>query len=68
LSEAGYEVSISPPTLVLGKGTLISTLDFQRLVVPLHTELGDIHIHIALREAHVQPGERLDLAAVEAGA
>lgn len=51
LAEAGFEVKISPPTMVLGKGTLISTLDFERLHVPLETEIGTIQIHLALREA-----------------
>lgn len=50
LAEAGFEAKISPPTMVLGKGTLISTLDFERLHVPLQTELGTIEIHLALRE------------------
>lgn len=50
LENNGYEARISPPTLVVGKGTLISTLDFQRLYVPVHTEFGDIQIHLALRE------------------
>ena len=50
LADAGFETKISPPTLVLGEGTTISTLDFQRLVVPLHTELGELQIHLALRE------------------
>jgi chemotaxis protein CheX len=48
LAEDGCEVRISPPVLILGKGTLVSTLDFQRLVVPLHTEAGDLHIHLAV--------------------
>jgi chemotaxis protein CheX len=51
LAEAGFQADISPPTLVMGKGTLISTLDFQRLVVPLRTPLGDLQIHLALRES-----------------
>lgn len=51
LAEAGFEAKISPPTMVLGKGTLISTLDFERLQIPLETELGTIQIHLALREA-----------------
>lgn len=51
LAEIGYAVKISPPTMVMGKGTLISTLDFERLQVPLETELGTIQIHLALREA-----------------
>ena len=50
LAEAGYRCSISVPTLVVGRGTLLSTLDFKRLVVPLKTSFGDMSIHIALRE------------------
>jgi chemotaxis protein CheX len=50
LAEAGYEVKISPPSLIIGKGTLISTLDFERLLVPIKTELGALQIHLALRE------------------
>jgi chemotaxis protein CheX len=62
LAEAGFETQISPPTLVVGKGTLVSTLDFERLVVPLKTELGEILIHLALRETqnasyHTQASE-----------
>lgn len=57
LSEAGYEAKISPPTLILGKGTIISTLDFDRVQVPIITEMGEIQIHLALREVqkNVQP-------------
>lgn len=51
MASAGFEVKISPPTMISGKGTLISTLDFERLVVPLETDLGIIQIHLALREA-----------------
>lgn len=51
LSEAGYTATISPPTLILGKGVSISTLDFARLVLPLDTEAGQIMVHLALREA-----------------
>jgi chemotaxis protein CheX len=50
LAEAGLDAKISPPSLILGKGTLISTLDFDRLLVPLYTDLGEIQIHLALRE------------------
>lgn len=55
MAAAGFEVKISPPTMISGKGTLISTLDFERLVVPLQTDLGTIQIHLALREAHPAP-------------
>jgi len=51
LSQAGYETTISPPTLIIGKGAQISTLDFSRIVVPLDTRLGQMVIHLAVREA-----------------
>ena len=50
LAEAGYHCSISVPTLVIGRGTTLSTLDFKRVVIPLSTEMGHMTIHIALRE------------------
>jgi chemotaxis protein CheX len=50
LAQAGYEATISPPTMLLGRGATISTLDFARLVVPLHTDCGPLNIHLALRE------------------
>mgnify|MGYP000159187509 CR=1 FL=1 len=51
LSEAGYQANISPPTLIIGRGIQVSTLDFPRLIVPLVTEAGDIMVHLALRES-----------------
>jgi chemotaxis protein CheX len=56
LSEVGFESTISPPALLLGRGMVISTLDFQRLVVPLHTDLGEIQIHLALRDGTSRGG------------
>lgn len=50
LSKEGFDAEISPPTLVQGAGIQISTLDFPRVVVPLKTELGEITVHLALRE------------------
>jgi chemotaxis protein CheX len=50
LAEAGYACSISVPTLIIGSGTMLSTLDFKRLVIPLNTEFGGMSIHVALRE------------------
>ena len=55
LSEAGYQSTISPPTMITGKGIQISTLDFPRIVVPLSCEFGNMVIHLALRES--QAGE-----------
>jgi chemotaxis protein CheX len=51
LSKAGIASNISPPTLILGQGITISTLDFGRIVVPLVTEAGEILVHLALRES-----------------
>jgi len=50
LAEAGFESNISTPSLIIGKGATISTLEFPRLVVPLTTSIGSLTIHLALRE------------------
>ena len=50
LAAAGYEATISPPTMVVGKGSMISTLDRARLIVPFYSEAGSMTIHLALRE------------------
>jgi chemotaxis protein CheX len=51
LAQTGFQSTISPPTLLLGKGGTVSTLDFPRVVVPLEGEPGSMQIHLALREA-----------------
>lgn len=53
LSQAGFQSTISTPSLVIGKGIEISTLDFARIVVPLTTEVGEIAVHLAVREGPV---------------
>lgn len=50
LSQNGFDATISPPTLIIGKGSQISTLDFPRLVVPLRSECGGLTVQLALRE------------------
>lgn len=55
LEKAGYGVKIAPPSVVVGHGTAISTLSLRRLVIPLETPLGDITIHVALRESNHTP-------------
>jgi chemotaxis protein CheX len=49
-SEAGYGSNISTPTMLIGSGIQISTLDFPRIVVPLETEFGLFTVHLALKE------------------
>jgi len=50
LAEAGYETNISTPSLIIGKGATLSTLEYPRLIVPLNTSIGRLTIHLALRE------------------
>lgn len=53
LEKNGYTCKIAPPSVVVGKGTSISTLSIKRLVIPLHTVHGDINVHVALRETGI---------------
>lgn len=50
LEEAGYACRIAPPTLIMGRGVYISTVQLQRLVIPIETEVGDLTISVALNE------------------
>jgi chemotaxis protein CheX len=51
LSQSGFESTISPPALMVGRGATISTLDLPRLVVPLEGAPGKMIIHLALVES-----------------
>jgi chemotaxis protein CheX len=51
LSEAGFHSNISPPSLVIGKGTMITTLDLNRLVFPLQTDVGEVEVQVVLKPA-----------------
>jgi chemotaxis protein CheX len=65
-SEAGYHSNISTPTVLIGSGVQISTLDFPRIVVPLDTQFGRFTAHLALREKRLtgssNPSEFVPLA------
>lgn len=50
LEQAGYPCTISPPTLIIGRGTIISTNPVRRLCIPVVTRFGEISISVALRE------------------
>jgi chemotaxis protein CheX len=56
LAELNVEAQISVPTLIVGQGTHISTLDIDRLIVPLDTELGAMRLDMALRYNAPKPG------------
>ena len=51
LEQSGLRAEISPPALVVGRGSSISTVDLQMLEVPIRTICGEIAIHLAIDEA-----------------
>lgn len=51
LARADTDFKMSPPMLLLGAGTALSTLDVPRLVVHLTSPAGPLSVHLALREA-----------------
>jgi chemotaxis protein CheX len=65
LAEAGYEANISTPSLIIGKGATISTLEYPRLIVPLITSMGTITIHLALREGSPAIGSKTANSAIQ---
>lgn len=42
--------TISPPTVIVGKGTVVSSVNIQRLLVPLTLPIGMLHVSVGLRE------------------
>lgn len=49
LAAKGHDMVIMPPTVLLGRDTVISTLRLPRLVVPVQTPLGLVEIHVATK-------------------
>lgn len=50
LEKNGFPSDMSPPVLLLGKGSSIATLNLTRLVVPLVVSFGEFTIDIAVKE------------------
>jgi len=50
LERNGFPSDMSPPVLLLGKGSSIATLNLTRLVVPLVVSFGEFTIDIAIKE------------------
>jgi len=48
LEEVGKTCIISPPELLVKRGILLSERDFQQLVIPLNSEVGELRLVIAL--------------------
>jgi len=51
LERNGFPSDMSPPILLLGKGSSIATLNLTRLVVPLVVSFGAFNIDLAIKEA-----------------
>lgn len=51
LADEGIATTVYPPLVLVGRGARLSTVQIQRLVVPLVTAHGDVKLHVALREA-----------------
>ncbi len=49
LAAAGYHGDISVPTLIVGKGSKISTFDIARIIVPLDTDVGTVSLTLAVK-------------------
>ena len=50
LEKNGFPSDMSPPVLLLGKGSTIATLNLTRLLVPLVVSFGEFTIDIAVKE------------------
>ena len=50
LERNGFPSDMSPPVLLLGKGSSIATLNLTRLVIPLMLSFGEFRIDIAMKE------------------
>lgn len=48
--QQGIHCTISPPTVITGRGTIISSINMRRLIIPLRTPLGRLDIAVSLRE------------------
>ena len=49
LSGMGLYCDISPPMLLVGAGSRLSTASIQRLVIPLNTEVGTMQAQVAIK-------------------
>lgn len=51
LEKAGFPSTLAPPTVISGRGVVISTININRLQIPLLMEFGEIEVSVALVEA-----------------
>lgn len=50
--DQGVKCTISPPTVITGRGTIISSVNMTRLVIPLRTPMGELDVAVSLRETN----------------
>lgn len=50
LEQRGYQIALSPPSLVTGYGLLLTDPEVPRLVVPLEFTFASIRVHLAMQE------------------
>lgn len=51
LEKAGFPSTLAPPIVISGRGVVISTVNINRLEIPLLMEFGEIEVSVALVEA-----------------
>lgn len=48
LNDKGYQLRVSPPTLIAGDNVMISTAELETLTVPLETMHGEVVVNVAM--------------------
>lgn len=48
LNDKGYQLRVSPPTLVAGDNVMISSVELETMIVPLETTHGDVVVNVAM--------------------
>ncbi len=48
LEKLGLPSDITPPTIMIGRRSRVSTLGLHRFVIPLSTAAGDVRVHVAV--------------------
>jgi len=48
LEKLGIRTDITPPTLMLGRKSRLSTLGLPRFIIPLSTQSGNVNLHVAV--------------------
>ena len=47
LNDAGHQLRVSPPTLLIGDNLTISNFELETLIVPLETSYGEVVVNVA---------------------